>query len=590
MANINSVVQIIVSRAGTKAFSGMVAGTGWFPKENVPEGTMLTNAHVVKDAKAVFIRMPCDHTLDIPVYVQGISTDLDLAVIRLDKKELKLVKKMLKDKYGVSEIPSLELADSDAVHPTRFDTLKAPRVYARGYPLGTEYQMVTDGRISGIKHAREQEYIVTTATINPGNSGGPAVDESSRVIGINSMKINGAEEINLIIPSNRIKRMLPHLLNNQDNEKELETIIEAANMMHNTNVSQTQLEEMKSLMENFENVDMKDVVSKWNQNNLGGFKKCKGIVEPVTMSDWFKKHVHEKEGNKKLFSQVMNNIVENKFEEIHDMRSEGFSSFLCNHTEAKNCKTCKGKNKLAPSIIPPRSLHMPRLGFKYSNSSGAPTMKHYNAPEHIKTGIIVSDVVKNSMFDRAGIQKYDFIYKITTERGEYLIDNYGETWISNLSVSLKINDIIHRTPFGQNIIIHVMKKNGEVEEKNMHYNYLEDKYKPSIRFMDSMHDLNFQNQVVNMAGVILKTLRMEDVVEHQLVKYMDPHFQNQFKIVVADIDTRSPAFHSRNMRPGDVLTKINDKEVGKSWKEFVGQISNLSTVVLETESGSITII
>ena len=83
---------------------------------------------------------------------------------------------------------------------------------------------------------------------------------------------------------------------------------------------------------------------------------------------------------------------------------------------------------------------------------------------------------------------------------------------------------------------------------------------------------------------------MEDVMEHQLGKYMDPHLQNQFKVVVADIDTKSPAFHSRNLRPGDVLYKINDQEVGKSWKEFVGQISNLKSVVLEAENGSITII
>ena len=298
---------------------------------------------------------------------------------------------------------------------------------------------------------------------------------------------------------------------------------------------------------------------------------------------------YEKDGNKKLFTEVISNIVDDNISKVHEMRSEGFSTYLCTHTNAKSCKTC-GKRKMSPSIIPPRSLHMPRLGFRYSNSSGAPTLKHYEAPEHIKSGIIVSDVVENSMFDRAGVQKYDFIYKVSTERGDFEIDNYGESWISNLSVSLKINDIIHRTPFGQDITLHVMNKEGELKEKVMHYNYLEERYKPSIRFMDSMHDLNFQNQVVNMAGVILKTLRMEDVMEHQLAKYMDPHLQNQFKVVVADIDTKSPAFHSRNLRPGDVLYKINDEEVGNSWKEFIGQISNLKSVVLEAENGSITII
>ena len=105
-----------------------------------------------------------------------------------------------------------------------------------------------------------------------------------------------------------------------------------------------------------------------------------------------------------------------------------------------------------------------------------------------------------------------------------------------------------------------------------------------------MHDLNYQNQVANVAGVLLKTLRMEDVMEHQIAKYMDPHLQNQFKVVVADIDTKSPAYRSRNLRPGDVLAKINDNEVANSWEGFVKQLTGLKSVSLEVENGSITII
>ena len=35
---------------------------------------------------------------------------------------------------------------------------------------------------------------------------------------------------------------------------------------------------------------------------------------------------------------------------------------------------------------------------------------------NIKSGVnMVSDVVKNGMFDRAGVEKYNFIYKVSTE-------------------------------------------------------------------------------------------------------------------------------------------------------------------------------
>ncbi len=579
MSEINSVVQIIVSQNGAKAFNAMVAGTGWFA-ELLPEGAMLTNAHVVHNAKSVFIRMPCAHSVDIPVYVQGLSTDLDLAIIRLDTPELDMVKNLLLEKYGTNAIPTLQLADSDKVHPSRYDTLKAPRVYARGYPLGTEYQQVTDGRISGIKHAREQEYIVTTATINPGNSGGPAVNEEGHVVGINSMKMNGAEGINMIIPSNRIKRMIPYLLDNHNNEEELEHVMEAARMMHGV----PSAEQISSMRDMIPEVDFKEVVSTWNKNNLGGFKKVNGIVSPVTIKDWFKKHVHKKAGGHKLFYDVVSFIHNDEIEKVQSMRREGFSNYLC-----EECSTTKACKTLAPSIVPPRSLHMPRLGFRYSNSSGEKTMRYYNAEQDMQ-GVIVSDVIPGGMMDRAGISKYDFIYKVETERGDFEIDNYGECWVTELSVSLTLNDIIHRTPFGEDIVLHVMKKGGDLHEITMAYTYLQDKYKPSIRFMDSMHDLNYQNEVANVGGVLLKTLRMEDVMEHQIGKYMDPHLQNEFKVVVSDIDTKSPAYMSRNMRPGDVLAKINDEPVAKSWKGFVQQLTGLKSVALEVENGSITII
>ena len=47
--DLNSTVQIIASQS-QPAFSQMVAGTGWFPDADVPEGTIVTNAHVVNGA------------------------------------------------------------------------------------------------------------------------------------------------------------------------------------------------------------------------------------------------------------------------------------------------------------------------------------------------------------------------------------------------------------------------------------------------------------------------------------------------------------------------------------------------------------
>lgn len=166
MADQNSVFQIICQQPGGAAYSNMCAGSGWFPctkQMNCPEGTILTNAHVVRNAKDIFIRLPAAHNTDIRAYVKGISSDLDIAVLELKPPQIKQVKQLLQQRYQVNEIPTLKLADSDSVHPHKYTSPVRPPIFARGYPLGTEYQMTTQGIVSGLKHTRNQVYIVTTA-------------------------------------------------------------------------------------------------------------------------------------------------------------------------------------------------------------------------------------------------------------------------------------------------------------------------------------------------------------------------------------------------------------------------------------------
>jgi len=60
---------------------------------------------------------------------------------------------------------------------------QSSRVFAIGNPINL-HNSVADGIVSGF----EGEFVKTTAKIYPGNSGGPLVDETGKVIGINTMK------------------------------------------------------------------------------------------------------------------------------------------------------------------------------------------------------------------------------------------------------------------------------------------------------------------------------------------------------------------------------------------------------------------
>lgn len=161
------------------------------------DGYILTNAHVVKGAHSVKVQLNVrteteardggDRTLNRPLTgtLVGIDHDSDLAVIRVDKKNL----------------PYLSFGDSDELKQGQI-------VLALGNPLGLD-NSVSMGVVSAISRQIKPDdpmvYIQTDAPINPGNSGGPLVDTDGRVIGINTLiftQSGGSEGIGFAIPGN----------------------------------------------------------------------------------------------------------------------------------------------------------------------------------------------------------------------------------------------------------------------------------------------------------------------------------------------------------------------------------------------------
>jgi len=90
---------------------------------------------------------------------------------------------------------------SDAIPP------QGARVFAMGHPKGLSYSF-TGGVLSAIRnHEKNGEVIQIDAAINKGNSGGPLLDESGRLIGINTIimfREEHAESLNFAISSREI--------------------------------------------------------------------------------------------------------------------------------------------------------------------------------------------------------------------------------------------------------------------------------------------------------------------------------------------------------------------------------------------------
>ncbi|HMU41683.1 MAG TPA: Do family serine endopeptidase [Ignavibacteriaceae bacterium] len=133
------------------------------------DGYILTNNHVVQNAKQVSVGLFDKRTFDATVV--GTDPLTDLAVIKIDAENL----------------PDAYLGDSDNLKVGQW-------VMAIGNPLSLS-STVTAGIVSAIGRGQlglikdsygVENFIQTDAAINPGNSGGALVDLSGSVVGINS--------------------------------------------------------------------------------------------------------------------------------------------------------------------------------------------------------------------------------------------------------------------------------------------------------------------------------------------------------------------------------------------------------------------
>ena len=163
-----------------------------------PEGYILTNNHVVEDATQV--KVSFSDKREFPAKVIGTDKDTDVAVIKIDQKNL----------------PVLPLSDSS--HAQVGDV-----VLAVGNPFGLG-QTVTMGIVSatgrslGGQIERFEDFIQTDASINPGNSGGALVNTRGELVGINTAILagdgGGNQGIGFAIPVNLARNVMDQILKN----------------------------------------------------------------------------------------------------------------------------------------------------------------------------------------------------------------------------------------------------------------------------------------------------------------------------------------------------------------------------------------
>ena len=179
--------------------NGKVAGSGsgFVYKTDDDYGYIMTNQHVVDEAKKVTVKFTSGE--EVEAEILGGDKFIDIAALRVPKKYVISVAKI-----GSTE----ELSVGDTI-------------IAIGTPVGEEYyNTVSGGYVSGLDRKVTvsvdaqndwiQDVLQVDAAINPGNSGGPLFNVNGEVIGVTSLKLinNSVEGMGFAI---KIEDAVQHL-------------------------------------------------------------------------------------------------------------------------------------------------------------------------------------------------------------------------------------------------------------------------------------------------------------------------------------------------------------------------------------------
>ncbi len=184
-----------------RRFNEQQGGGGGMPKEArslgsgfiiSPDGYVLTNHHVVKDATEIVVKL--NDRRELIAKLIGSDSRTDVAVLKIEARDLPVV--------SIGEPNKLQVGEW---------------VLAIGSPFGFD-QSVTAGIVSAkgrsLPGGNYVPFIQTDVAINPGNSGGPLFNMEGKVIGINSQiysRTGGSMGLSFAIPMDVVMNVVDQI-------------------------------------------------------------------------------------------------------------------------------------------------------------------------------------------------------------------------------------------------------------------------------------------------------------------------------------------------------------------------------------------
>lgn len=163
-----------------------------------PDGYIVTNNHVIEDAKKVTITLSNGTTYGATVV--GTDAQTDLAVVKIDARNLDYLR-FLNDSLGQLNVLDSVVAVGNALALPGGPTWTLGVVSNLGRSIEVDTGVVL------------KDIIQTDAAINAGNSGGPLVNMAGQVVGINVAIASDAENIGFAISTDTAIPVVQGLIN-----------------------------------------------------------------------------------------------------------------------------------------------------------------------------------------------------------------------------------------------------------------------------------------------------------------------------------------------------------------------------------------
>lgn len=190
----------VVNLSVSQGFGGITAGKSMGSGTIIDEdGTILTCAHVVRSSSTGKVEVTLQDGRSFVGTVVNADLHADIAIVKIKSK---------------TPLPTAKLGSSGKLRPGDW-------VVAMGCPF-TLQNTVTAGIVSCVDRkasdlglgGMHREYLQTDCAINQGNSGGPLVNVDGEVVGVNIMKVLGADGLNFAVPVDSVAKIITHFNRN----------------------------------------------------------------------------------------------------------------------------------------------------------------------------------------------------------------------------------------------------------------------------------------------------------------------------------------------------------------------------------------